>query len=143
MVFLTTEDLCEKQGGRVHIITYGSVAHKRDDKNTGTAETYQLIDVVEATDVCYERASQMRTVTQYGRDLPRNYMKSVWRTDCRSCCDTMQKLGAKTANRRLGIELASLRQCLWRSSGSCRPTDVYWKIEMATSPTPSTGLRQQ
>ena len=55
----------------MHIITYGSVAYKRADKHTGKAETYQLIDVVEATDVCYERASQMRTDTQYGRDLPR------------------------------------------------------------------------
>ena len=69
--FCQPEDLSQKQEGHVHIITYGSVTHKRVVKNTGKAETYQLIDVVEPTVVCYERASQMRTDTQYGRVLPR------------------------------------------------------------------------
>ena len=70
VVFLAAEDLCEKQEGHMHIITYGSVVHKRVDKNTNKADTYQLFDVVDPTVVCYERASQMLMDTQYGRVLP-------------------------------------------------------------------------
>ena len=42
------------------------------------------------------------------------FIKHVWFTDCRSVYDTLQKPVAKTVDKRLGIELAALRQFLWR-----------------------------
>ena len=49
------------------------------------------------------------------------FMKSVWFTDCKSCYDTLQKPIAKTIDKRLGIELAALRQSLWRNAGTQKP----------------------
>ena len=45
----------------------------------------------------------------------------VWFTDCRSAFDTLQKPVAKTVDKRLGIELASPRQHLWRAPGGLLP----------------------
>ena len=43
-----------------------------------------------------------------------SWCKSQWLTDCRSCSDSLHKPVAKGIDKRLGIELASLRQFLWR-----------------------------
>ena len=44
---------------------------------------------------------------------------SQWSTDCKSCFDTLQKPVMRNIDKRLGIELASLRQFLWLPS--CLP----------------------
>ena len=48
---------------------------------------------------------------------PEQY-RHVWFTDCQSCYDTLQKPITKSVDKRLGFELASLRQHLWHESGS-------------------------
>ncbi len=44
-------------------------------------------------------------------------MKSVWLSECLSAYDTLLKTVVKTVDKRLGMELASLRQYLWRKPG--------------------------
>ena len=46
---------------------------------------------------------------------------SLWSTDCRSCADTLQKPVTRGIDKRLGIELASLRQYFWRVRGEQAP----------------------
>ncbi len=46
------------------------------------------------------------------------FMRQLWLTDCRSVRDSLSKpLMAKIADKRLGIEIAAMRQCLWRMPG--------------------------
>ena len=42
---------------------------------------------------------------------------SVWFTDCRSAHDALNRPIQKGVDKRLGIELAALRQSLWRYYG--------------------------
>ena len=58
-------------------------------------------------------------------------MKSVRHTDCCSCQDTLQTPIAKTVDTRFGIDLASLRQCLWRSSASGKPNGLMLEDRLA------------
>ena len=62
------------------------------------------------------------------------FMKSVWSTDGSSAYDTLQKPVAKTVDIRLGLELAYLRQLLWRKPGEgC--VDVKLLEERCADPT--------
>mgnify|MGYP001342969120 CR=1 FL=1 len=46
------------------------------------------------------------------------FMPQLWFTDCQSVYDTVRaSVQAKAADKRLGIELAGLRQNLWRAKG--------------------------
>lgn len=47
---------------------------------------------------------------------------SLWLSNCASCTSTLAKPVARTVDRRLGIELAALRQHLWRHRGSALPS---------------------
>ena len=49
------------------------------------------------------------------------FMQQIWFTDCKSCFGTLQKPVAKSVDKRLGMELASLRQHLWREAGQQLP----------------------
>ena len=48
-------------------------------------------------------------------------MKSVWFTDCMSLFQALQRPVAKTVEKRLGMDLAGLRQYLWRVGGESAP----------------------
>ncbi len=61
------------------------------------------------------------------------YMLRIWFTDCKSAYDTLQKPVTKSIDKRLGIDLASLRQYLWRGSGSHIP-DRRMLEERPTNP---------
>ena len=45
------------------------------------------------------------------------FMRMAWFTDCKSTFDTLQRPIGRHVDKRLGIELASLRQSLWRTPG--------------------------
>ena len=46
------------------------------------------------------------------------FVRMVWLTDCKSVYDALRRpVMAKMADKRLGIELACLRQSLWRRRG--------------------------
>ena len=122
-VFLASTALIDQAEGQVHLLSFASTIQPRVVNSTIKAETYQLSLVVEAADLIRAAIADAR-----GRLDDRQWetsaassMKSVWFTDCKSCFDTLQKPIAKTVDKRLGIELASLRQHLWRDSGSHIP----------------------
>ena len=55
------------------------------------------------------------------------FCRLVWMSDCRSCTDTLRKPIAKSVNKRLGFDLSSLRQHLWRQRGEKLPD--RWLLE--------------
>ena len=87
------------------------------------ADTYQLADVVEAADLLRAAIAGAR------RPIPAReweehaaaYAHTYWFTDCRNAYDTLQKPVSKAVDKILGIELASLRQHLWRQAGERLP----------------------
>jgi len=107
----------------VHLLSFGSVIQPRVANSTIKAESYQLSTVVESAHIiraaiadCHGRLDHQNWETSASA-----FMQCVWFTDCKSCYDTLQKPVAKSVDKRLGIELASLRQYLWRDSGSHLP----------------------
>ena len=109
----------ERSAGHVHVVSYGSTVLKRVVNSTIKAETYALTDAQEVGDLIRAAIADM-----HGQLDPKSwetqsaaFIKHVWFTDCRSVYDTLQKPVAKTVDKRLGIELAALRQFLWRKDG--------------------------
>ena len=109
--------------GQLHLISFGSTVQKRVVNSTIKAETYQLVDVVESADLLRAALADAhgQLDTSNWEDSAASYTMTQWCTDCRSCYDTLQKPIKKTISKRLGIELASLRQLLWRQSGHSLP----------------------
>ena len=97
--------------------------------------------------ICCERASR-RTWTLGPLEVAefcREYHEERGGADCRSCYDTLQKPVAKTAHKRLGIELASLRQSEWKSSDSGKPNRSFHaevSVGSTTAATCEGGLAQ-
>ena len=108
--------MLEGDEAQVHLVSFASTVQKRVVSSTMKAESYQLTDVVEAADLI--RAAIADAHGQLDRDnwesSAASWCKSLWLTDCKSCHDSLQKPVAKGIDKRLGIELASLRQYLWR-----------------------------
>ena len=123
LIFLTHSDIKHADIATVHLVSYSSTVQKRVVNSTIKAETYQLTDVVEAADLLRATLADMHGALNH-LEWERSaaaWSTSVWFTDCRSCYDTLQKPIAKTVDKRLGIELAALRQSLWRQSGDVAP----------------------
>ena len=109
--------------GAVHLVSFASTVQKRVVSSTMKAESYQLTEVVEAADLmratladchgCLDHSNWETSASQW--------CVSQWSTDCRSCADTLAKPVNKGVDKRLGIELASLRQFLWRRRGEASP----------------------
>ena len=122
LIFLANVD-SSGNSARVHLVSYASSVQKRVVNSTIKAETYQLTDVVETADMVRATVADAHVPLDPSEweTQAAAWMTSLWLTDCRSCYDTLQKPVAKTVNKRLGIELAALRQHLWRASGAQKP----------------------
>ena len=110
-------------------------------RSTLQGESYALQNGVESGDIIRAAIAYMYGVI--GRDWEADaaaFMKHVWVSDCESVVSALQRpvLG-KIQDKRLGIELAVMRQSLWRTLGTAKgdprmddekPTDVtdivYW-----------------
>ena len=119
LIFLASPDAIAGDVFHVSLIAFGSSVLKRVVRSTIQAEAYNLQQVVEEADLI--RAA---VVDSWGLLDRRNWeesaashMKSVWFTDCNSVKTALSKPIVKTIDKRLGIELASLRQQLWRYPG--------------------------
>ena len=80
------------------------------------AQFYQLTEVVEGADLiraalCDAHGLQDKA---HWEQSAASWCKSLWITDCKSLESTLCKPVARGIDKRLGIELASLRQYLWR-----------------------------
>ena len=125
LIFLADIDMTDdnKTKAMVHLVSFSSNVQKRVVNSTIKAETYQLAEVIESADLIRAAMADIHEKIDR-RDWENSsaaFMKSVWSTDCRSCYDTLQRPIAKTVNKRLGMQLAELRQYLWRAKGSSLP----------------------
>lgn len=123
LVFIASTDILDTDEGFVHLISFSSTIQKRVVSSTMKAESYQLAEVVEAADLlraaladCHGQLDHANWETSAA-----SWTTSQWSTDCRSCHDTLQKPVTRGIDKRLGIELASLRQFLWRQRGEDKP----------------------
>lgn len=123
MLFLTTTDILTQTKAQVHLVSFSSTVQPRVVNSTIKAEGYQLSAVVECADLLRAAIADAHGKLDHNdwETSAAAFMKCVWHTDCKSVYDTLQKPIAKSVDKRLGIELASLRQYLWRASGSHLP----------------------
>ena len=121
--FLAGEEMLTTEAAGLHVISFGSNIVRRVCNSTIKAETYQLQLVVENGDLVRASIADAHGLldrTDWEASAA-SFCLQVWFTDCMSCHQTLQKpIQSKGMDKRLGIELAALRQCLWRSAGEGR-----------------------
>ena len=118
---LATPSLLEANDGHLHIISFGSTKCKRVCRATFQAETYALSNAVEWGDFLRAAIADL-----FGKlNITRWYesscaaLRQVWFTDCNSNKEAMlNPNGQKYSDKRMNIEIAALRQILWRAPGS-------------------------
>ena len=120
MIFVATPSLWDKDKGSVHPIAWASNIVRRVCRSTIQAEAYTLQAGVEDGDVLRAAVADL-----FGAlDLKRweasaaKFMRQIWFTDCKSLEETLKNPKcSKHSDKRLSIEIASLRQDLWRKKG--------------------------
>ena len=120
MIFVATPSLWDEDKGSVHPIACASNIVRRVCRSTIQAEAYTLQAGVEDGDVLRAAVADL-----FGAlDLKRweasaaKFMRQIWFTDCKSLEETLKNPKcSKHSDKRLSIEIASLRQDLWRKKG--------------------------
>ena len=103
-----------------HIIGYASTIVKRVSKSTFQAETYSLQAGVEEGDRLRAAVADL-----FGKLDPKKWeassaatIKQIWFTDCENVVSAcLRPTAAKLTDKRLSLEIAGLRQSLWRKPG--------------------------
>ena len=102
---------------RVYPLAFNSTTIKRVCRATLQAETYSLQAGLEAGDRVRALLCEMKggiTVANQWDEQARTHMPHLCVSDCRSLVDYVNSnVPAKTQDKRLGIELASIRQSVW------------------------------
>ena len=103
------------------MIGFASSTLKRVCRSTLQAESYALQSAVEHGDrlrcVLCEMTGMLPTMTEW-HDQCQRKMKHVWVFDCMSLVEHLNaEAPKKVHDKRLGIELAALRQPLWTGNG--------------------------
>ena len=108
----------------MHLISSASAHIKRVVRSTLAAETYQLQLTVESVDLIRAALVDIRGLLNR-RDWEMSaasQIRAAWYTDCGSSYTTLSKPTlTRPSDKRLGIEIAALRQQLWRRPGQ---TDI-------------------
>ena len=123
MIFIADIAILDSDAGAVHLVSFSSTTLKRVVSSTMKAESYQLTEVVEAADLMRATLADCHGCLDHNdwEASASQWCVNQWSTDCRSCSDTLEKPVNKGVDKRLGIELASLRQYLWRQPGEPVP----------------------
>ena len=118
-----------KEGSRkMHLISFGSTTLKRVCRATLQAEAYALQTAVEHGDrlrclIC-ELTGRLDDFKNWHEETQRR-MAHVYYTDCRSLSDhLLAEVPRKVQDKRLGIELAALRQGVWTVNGE-KTSEIY------------------
>ena len=117
MTLLAQPDFWKNQGSSFHVISWQSTIVKRVCRNTLQAETYAMTSAVEEgmriRAIIADIKGQVPDLRDWENDS-RRAMKHVWLTDCKSLEEHLRasSLG-KVDDKRLSIDLESLRQLLW------------------------------
>ena len=113
--FLADTEMLTSTSASLHLISYNSSVVRRVCNSTLKAETYNLQSTVENGDLVRAAFADLHGVLdrRHWEASAASYCKHVWFTDCKSCFDTLQKpVPSKGLDKRIGKELAALRQCL-------------------------------
>ena len=123
MIFIASIDILTQDEAHVHLISFSSTCQKRVISSPTKAEGYQLTEVVEAGDLLRAAIADCHGMLdhQNWETSAAAWCTMQWVTDCRSLVATLEKPIMKNTDKRLGIELASLRQYLWRRRGNDKP----------------------
>ena len=116
LIFISGTSILDTDEAQVHLVSFSSTIQKRVVSSTMKAESYQLTEVVEAADLIRAAIADAHGQLDHKNweSSAASWCKSQWLTDCKSCADSLHKPVARGIDKRLGIELASLRQFLWR-----------------------------
>ena len=139
--YVTNASRLGEKDHNIHVISFASSTLKRVCRATLQAESYALQNAVENGDrlrcVLCEMTGVLPSMTEW-HDQCQRKMKHVWVSDCMSLVEHLNaEVPKKVQDKRLGIELAALRQSLWtgngqRSSLEFSPCgDELWWIETA------------
>jgi hypothetical protein len=123
LIFIADAAILDGEEAQVHLVSYASTICKRVVSSTMKAESYQLTEVVEAADLIRAALCDAHGSLDAARweQSAASWCKSLWITDCKSAESTLHKPIARGIDKRLGIELASLRQFLWRRRFNALP----------------------
>eukprot|EP00435_Cladocopium_sp_Y103_P049354 s1856_g14.t2 len=119
--YLTTATRLGEKDHNIHVIGYASSTLKRVCGATLQAESYALQNAVEHGDrlrrVLCEMTGKLPTMTDWHEQCQMK-MKHIWVSDCMSLVEHLNaEVPKKVSDKRLGIELAALRQSLWTGNG--------------------------
>ncbi|CAE7692632.1 RE1 [Symbiodinium sp. CCMP2592] len=120
MVFLTDGALWKGNKGSIHPILWASNLVRRVCRSTIQAEAYTLQAGVEDGDVLRAAVTDIFGCLDMKRweATSAKFVKQIWMTDCKSLELTLSNPKCnKHSDKRLSIEIASLRQELWRKAG--------------------------
>ena len=120
LVCLATPDIINKEEIHFHLVSHQSTEVKRVCRATVQAEAYALQNSTEEGD-------RLRAIIADARGMldgtsweatAASSMRQIWITDCKSVFDSLTKSKmSKMADKRLGIEIAAMRQSVWRVPG--------------------------
>ena len=138
----TASRLTEKDHNIIHVIGLASSTLKRVCRATLQAESYALQSAVEHGDrlrcVLCEMTGKLVSMTDWHEQCQMKMMKHIWVSDCMSLVEHLSaEVPKKIQDKRLGIELVSLRQSLWTGNGQKSSLeyspygDELWWIETA------------
>ena len=126
--YITNASSLKEGSHKMHLISFGSTTLKRVCRATLQAEAYALQTAVEHGDrlrclIC-ELTGRLDDFKNWHEETQRR-MAHVYYTDCRSLSDhVLAEVPRKVQDKRLGIELAALRQGVWTVSGE-RTSEIY------------------
>ena len=128
MVFLTDGALWNGDKGSIHPILWASNLVRRVCRSTIQAEAYTLQAGVEDGDVLRAAVTDIFGCLDMKRweATSAKFVKQIWMTDCKSLELTLSNPKCnKHSDKRLSIEIASLRQELWRKAGEKAADPFY------------------
>jgi hypothetical protein len=118
LLMLASPSILKGDELQYHLISWSSTIIRRVCRSTMQAETYSMSNMIEEGDkfrAGLVDAINGITPTAWEREASEK-MRMRWLTDCRSLHDALKKpVMGKIADKRLGIELAALRQSIWRN----------------------------
>ena len=117
---LATPDIINKEEIHFHLVSHQSTEVKRVCRATVQAEAYALQNSTEEGD-------RLRAIIADARGMldgtsweatAASSMRQIWITDCKSVFDSLTKSKmSKMADKRLGFEIAAMKQSVWRVPG--------------------------
>jgi len=111
-----------------HLIGFASNVLKRVCRATAQAEAYAMQAGVEAGDILRAALADLKGQldTQDWQASSTRTIKQIWITDCKSVEQALSRpVLAKITDKRLAIEISSLRQSLWRKLGGVLADPLY------------------